>query len=187
MRLFVAIVFSEQTRNWIYSLQKEVRSISDSGTFPPRENLHMTLAFLGDVHPARLSVLRKAIDTAAASEGKFPLILSGLGTFQSQRDTTVWLGSMKNERLAALQKRLQSALEKSGFPLENRAFRPHITLGRRVKLRGELEILPGNRERASAVVERICLMRSEFVKGGMIYTEIYGKDLRHERNSGRRG
>ena len=50
----------------------------------------------------------------------------------------LWVGVSADPGLAALQEDLESALEREGFPREERDFRPHLTLGR-VKGKDRLE------------------------------------------------
>jgi nitroreductase len=56
MRLFIAINFNTDTRNRLIALQEELRTKSQSGNFSRDENLHLTLAFIGEVSPNKLII-----------------------------------------------------------------------------------------------------------------------------------
>ncbi len=48
MRLFIAILFEDDTIKSMQEVQERLRDAGIEGRFMPRENLHMTLAFIGD-------------------------------------------------------------------------------------------------------------------------------------------
>lgn len=59
MRLFIAINFSAETRKRFIALREELRSRSLRGSFTHDENLHLTLAFIGEVSPKKPTKLRR--------------------------------------------------------------------------------------------------------------------------------
>ena len=123
MRLFVAIRPSPAVRDVLLDAEAALRR-QGRGTFTRPENLHLTLAFLGEVEdPASV---REAL-AAACTGGAFSLTVGGLGRFED----LWWAGIRDNERLEALALRVQNALRQAGFSVERRPWRPHITLVRR--------------------------------------------------------
>jgi 2'-5' RNA ligase len=62
MRLFVAINFNDDTRSRLLALGEEIRSHSVRGNFSAPENLHLTLAFLGECDPQQTAAAKAAID-----------------------------------------------------------------------------------------------------------------------------
>ena len=70
---------------------------------------------------------------------------------------------------------LHEALRREGLRLENRPYRPHLTLARRLRDRGET-VLP-NPFSGEIPVTGISLMRSDRVEGKIQYTELYWKRL----------
>ena len=52
MRLFIAINFDEETKQSIIAVQRRLREWG-RGNFSHPENLHLTLAFLGETAPER--------------------------------------------------------------------------------------------------------------------------------------
>lgn len=122
MRLFVAICFSDTTREQLFSAAEALRA-QGHGQISAIENLHLTLAFLGETDNAdtALAAIRQ-LDSPA-----FSLQFEGLGQFGS----LYWAGIRENETLRALQSQLMDHLKTAGFSFEERAFIPHITLARR--------------------------------------------------------
>ena len=165
MRLFVAVRFSPEVRAALLEAVSALRR-RGGGTFTRPENLHLTLAFIGET--ADLTGAKAALDRACTG-GPFSLTVGGLGRFGD----LWWAGVRDGGKLAVLAKRVQDALRQEGFPIERRPWKPHVTLVRR--WRGPDPDV-GVRE-ASMRVERVSLMKSERVDGKLVYTEVYGRRL----------
>jgi len=165
MRLFVAVRFSPEIRS---ALLETIASLSRSGSgnFTRPENLHLTLAFLGETEdPAGA----KAALAEAATGGPFPLTVGGFGSF----DDLLWVGIGENLRLKALALNVQDALRRWGFPIERRSWQPHITVARQYRgPRSGIEV-PAR----TMTVNRVSLMQSERISGQLTYTEIFGATL----------
>jgi len=144
-----------------------------------RENLHLTLKFLGEVEEAALGTVGDAIRQVAARHAPFRLVFSGLGAFPQPRTArVVWVGVGEGAgALAELYAEMEARLEPLGFQREARPFTSHLTLGR---VRG-----PGRREQLAAAVtsmapdavgemllDRIDLMRSELRPEGARYSVL---------------
>ncbi len=179
MRLFIAVRFPEHVLDALCRRQERLRAAAAQGNFSRRENLHLTLAFLGDVPPSGISRIRKAMDAAAGPA--FSITIGGPGRFRGGRGDTLWLGIDAPPALYTLQDRLAAGLADAGFRLEDRPFTPHLTIARTVILRPgqELRRLCAADAPVSCPVHAISLMRSERIGGVLTYTEIYGKELVH--------
>ncbi|MBE7000045.1 MAG: hypothetical protein E7428_07640, partial [Ruminococcaceae bacterium] len=70
-------------------------------------------------------------------------------------------------------------LSEASFPTEERPFKPHITLARRQKCRKgfDPEKLLAQMPPLTMQVGRVSLMKSENIRGKIVYSEIYGVDL----------
>lgn len=170
MRLFIAINFTEDVKNCLSEAVGKLEECSVSGNFTQRENLHMTLVFLGEVRdmmPA-IHVMDRHLDK------KTELTVSGLGSFRREQGDIYWAGVKENPMLKKYYRKLCAALKKEGFRIEDRQFRPHITLGRQVILRREPNILISD---ITMPVDSISLVKSERVNGRIRYTEVYVRDL----------
>jgi len=96
------------------------------------ENLHVTMAFLGNVAPARLDALGAALMEKLADRATFPVTLQGFGAFPDEaRATTLWTDVDDPEGgLRAVAAELDEVVHGLGLATEKRAFRPHVTVGR---------------------------------------------------------
>ena len=167
MRLFVAIRFSPEVLERLRRAQDDLRRQGASGNFTRTENLHLTLAFLGETTG---DAGAKAALEEAGSGGAFELSISGAGRFGD----LWWAGIEPNPRLSALADAVQTALRQRGFMIERRRFQPHITLARQLTApRVPVIRIP----KTVMTVTRISLMQSERIGGILVYSERYGKDL----------
>lgn len=123
---FVAIDLDEPLRNAVSSLVDSVR-VTWPAKWLPREKLHVTVVFLGNLTPERIAVTQARLDELVAQQAGFDLDIEGAGTFSTQRANSVlWLGVQGDlEALHALQRRANTMLEG-----EARPYVPHLTLAR---------------------------------------------------------
>ena len=127
-RLFFALWPDEPARAALAPLARRV-ALEGGGRAVPGANLHLTLAFLGDVPQDRVDAAKAA---ASGIRGdRFELVLDRTGAFR--RSGVGWAGPAKAPgELVTLQSALDSALRASGFALEDRPFAPHLTLARKL-------------------------------------------------------
>jgi len=94
--------------------------------------LHITLAFLGDITEELLERVCNAAQGIACATQPFNLAIQGTGVFPGPKNPRVlWCGCMGDlHAIENLQKNIQTMLEGMGLPIEKRPFTPHITLGR---------------------------------------------------------
>ena len=171
MRLFTAICFEDETKNALFSAEKELEKAS-SGKFSIRENLHLTLVFIGETEK------EKAIEEAI-SRIDFPSFeykISGFGTFEKG---IFWAGVEENKSLFELWAAIKNELLSIGIETEEREFIPHITLAKKFRpeekndFSSAEKLLPKNPQKAT----RISLMKSERIDDILRYTEIFSKNL----------
>lgn len=82
MRLFIALCFDRQVRRQIWDVQKRLGALARRGALTPEENLHLTLAFLGEVPETQLAAVKEAM--TAVDMVPLTLTFDRLGRF-SQR------------------------------------------------------------------------------------------------------
>jgi 2'-5' RNA ligase len=169
LRLFFALVPPDELRAALGGLaQTLARDIG--GRAVPAANLHLTLAFLGDVEPARAQVLPPML--ASLSSGGFTLTLDRLGEWRHAG--VAWIApGIVPAPLAALHSKLAAALSAAGFAVEARPFRPHMTLVRRRRHPlADAPTIP-----LEWRVDRVALMVSENARGAVRYRELGGTAL----------
>ena len=173
LRLFIAINLSEPVKEGLCLIIREFEKVSLKGNFTRRENLHLTLAFLGET--SKLKEATQAIKKV--NSGTFPLVIEGIGKFPRGAADLYWAGIQESPPLIALQSSLCRELTLAGFSLEQRTYRPHLTLGREVVLREDFEeaALGKTAPELSVEVCKMSLMKSERIHGRMVYTEIDAK------------
>lgn len=170
MRLFVAILLSEEIKTEIQKTIITLRSHAISGTFVSKENLHLTLAFLGETN--HLKNAKRALDRVEASG--FSLTTEKCGVFHRDDGDIFWVGIQRTPELLNIASKTQQALQAENFKMENRSFTPHITLARRLVCASQPNIfIP----KLTMSVTEISLMCSERKENGMVYTEVYKKKL----------
>ncbi len=162
MRLFIAIELSDAVKDALEKAQDGLRRRGVRGNFTPRDNLHLTLAFIGE-WPDPEAVL-DAMESV--SFAPFPLRLEGFGQFGD----LWWAGLSGSEALSGCVRRLRRALAEADIPFDRKKFTPHITLLRRAVWNGSPRVpaVPA----AEMEVSGISLMRSDRGRHGMIYTEL---------------
>ena len=172
MRLFVAMQFPTEVKAAISEVRDRVRKAALRGNFTFDENLHLTLAFLGECDFQQVETVKAVMDDIVFSE--FKLMLDKVGCFKREGGNTWWIGLKESDHLSCLQEDLSNRLREKGFVLENRKYTPHVTLGREVKL--PAGFVHPQAHQITFSVSCIELMKSERINGKLVYTPIYSKN-----------
>lgn len=168
-RLFIAINFDDATRASLQALRDELRSVSRSGNFSLPENLHLTLAFLGECDTRQTAAAKEAMKSVGFEP--FQAVIERVGRFRRDDGDLWWAGLREDKPLMDLQRALSERLCAAGFSLEERRYSPHITLGRKV----ETTARPWQPTPFGQTINQIDLMKSERINGKLTYTSIYTK------------
>ena len=165
MRLFLALLLDETLKNALTGMQTTLRKQRVDGTYTKEENLHITLAFIGEYgDPERVMDVVRTVPFTP-----FPIRLEGFGCFGD----LYWCGLGDSEALTSYVRRLRHALAEAGIPFDRKRFSPHITLLRRARFARPPAL---NVPEAAMRADRVSLMRSDRGTSGMIYTELDGID-----------
>ncbi|HLK17397.1 MAG TPA: RNA 2',3'-cyclic phosphodiesterase [Bryobacteraceae bacterium] len=135
MRLFVALQVPDSVRNNYAKLIEDLRRL-DAVAAPKKpkwvrpENLHVTLKFIGHTDPAKLDAIRVVLAKVRSPE-EVCLHFRSIVFFPSaKRPRVIWGGTEASENLAPLAQAVDKQIATLGFPAEQRAFTPHLTLAR---------------------------------------------------------
>ena len=160
MRLFIAINLSEEIKDELCFVQNSLFDRGVRGNYTSVENMHLTLAFIGE-YPDAEPVL-DALSTVSFSP--FEITLDGVGCFGD----LWWAGIKESAPLSSVVRRVRRALAENEIPFDRKRFSPHVTLLRKAsgKMPG-IQIHP-----VSMNVCTVSLMRSDRGRNGMIYTEL---------------
>jgi 2'-5' RNA ligase len=152
------------------------------------QGIHITLKFLGDIADDRIDEINMAIDEATQGLSPFHMELQEVGAFPNlNRANVIWVGAKGElDKLAYLQKQIESNMAQLGFPPEERAFTPHMTLGRVRNYtspddRKKLGLILSQTTFTSSqviTVESVNLMKSQLTSSGAIYTRLYASPLK---------
>jgi 2'-5' RNA ligase len=168
MRLFYGIPLSPTVRAHFSELRKTLllQHIPDLQRL---ENLHITLAFLGEVAAGTIRELGKIGAELAKKHPPLALRLGSMGTFGRGYRRILWQGVEESHFLSALVEDLWNKLQDLGFAKEERPYRPHITLSRKAVGIPDLEKTRGFPQ---LEVPEFCLYHSHRVQGKLTYTPI---------------
>lgn len=124
-RLFVAIDPPDAIKDQL----TEICCGLPDARWTPREQLHLTLCFIGEVSGTAYLDIKEALDEIQSPP--LTLRLQGVGFFPPRgQPRVVWAGIAKNEQLSLLQRKITTRLFSLGLEPENRKFAPHLTLAR---------------------------------------------------------
>jgi RNA 2',3'-cyclic 3'-phosphodiesterase len=134
MRMFVAVDLDEATRAVVAQEQRSItrRVTSSSIRLVEPAQVHLTLAFLGEVAPPLSDQVTEAMRQPFTGIAPFRLALGGVGMFPPRGAPRIlWLGLIDGARpMITLQAAVARRLDALGVTLEDRAFSPHVTIGR---------------------------------------------------------
>jgi 2'-5' RNA ligase len=124
IRLFVAIALPDCVALPLAALQTGV----PGARWTTREQLHLTLRFIGEVDGGIARDVDDALSVISAPQ--FSLELKGVGEFGGKHPRALWAGVRASDALLHLQRKIETALQRIDLPAEERKFTPHITLAR---------------------------------------------------------
>jgi 2'-5' RNA ligase len=206
MRLFFAIEFKEELKEFLFNIQQDVREHCIGGNFTSKDNFHLTLRFIGEQSPSQaerlISVLNDTADSFKDSEFKpaktrqylqnggspdvgvevntygFELRLNKIGKFDRGNKKIIWVGLKRSRELENLYNKLENTLINHGYNKEDRGFNPHITLAREVKIDGFEQLV--NKIEIDTVpieVRAISLMESKRIDNKLCYVPLVRAEI----------
>ena len=183
MRLFIAARINKEIEREVGEFLEQFHRLPGRIKWVEPHNIHITLKFLGETNSNEVEPLKQAIARATAKTGALEAHLQGCGVFPNMRAPRVfWIGiNDPQKRLTTLAARVDSELTTLGFDPEQRAFSPHLTLGR-VKDDDNLEAVKAAFVKATfgpllLRVEKIHLVESQLRPSGPVYKDIAGFEL----------
>jgi 2'-5' RNA ligase len=182
LRCFIALgtdAADEQLAPWLDRLRQDFDELSVS----PAANLHLTLAFLGEIDDRAVERAADAVRSAAARVGEaagWTLGWAPPGVFPSRtRPRVLWLGlGAGDERLLEVHSVLREELRARDLPVEERAYRPHLTLARvrrpppDQRLEAILSRLQSAPSPAPVAVRSLVLFQSRLGPGAAVHEAI---------------
>jgi 2'-5' RNA ligase len=153
----------------------------------PAVNIHLTLKFLGDVSLANLKILTDMLQTEVSGHHQFDISVGGSGAFPSpHRPRVIWVGVEAPPELTTVQNGIETSTAHLGYAREERAFSPHLTLGRvsRNATSQDVRMISKALENVkvgflgATCVQQVHLYRSDLNPTGAVYSQIFSATLK---------
>ncbi len=183
IRSFIAIELPDEVKEIVAMIIKRLRPAQYRYVkWVAPVGIHLTIKFLGNISSDQLPQITGIMKTAAGRVPPLQLRLGGMGMFPNeQRPRVIWVALEGNtEPLAAMQSEIEKALAPLGFAPENRAFTPHLTIGRvrdnaSPEERKEIAVVVKEKKidyDVSFTLREISLMKSTLTPTGAIYNRL---------------
>lgn len=160
MRLFIGLPLDIKTKNKLLLIQNELRLKKVTGNFTLKNNLHMTMAFLGEVSDDKLDILINLVNEINDS---VTVELEGIDLL---RDIVIYKVN-KTSELVNLHKRLIEKLKEIGFNLPSE-LTPHITLIRKYQSQNDVRKLINDIKMISTD-NKLTLFESKRINNELVY------------------
>lgn len=161
MRLFVAIDLSLNMKKSLVNTMHDFKVKGLKGNFTPSQNLHLTLCFIGETKDKELII--EALKPIKYKP--FKLATADLDNFSD----LLYVGTRGGQAINTLVADIKNALKDAGISFDDQKFVPHVTLVRKATGMSFKQKVP----KSEMMVKKISLMKSENVKGKVVYTEIW--------------
>jgi 2'-5' RNA ligase len=142
LRAFLAIDLPASLRPPLARVQEELRKSSADVRWVPVGNIHLTLKFFGQIPDTEVELITQAAGKIAGGQAPFTLEITQAGAFPSVKSPrVVWLGIGGDlPVMEQFQRKLEGAFAELEHLPEDRAFAPHLTLGRVRSSKGRQEL-----------------------------------------------
>lgn len=177
-RIFIAI--KAEAGETLFRIVSSLKSglINEGIRWTSLDNIHITLAFLGDTEENMIRVISSELKERCEGSGKFQLTIRGIGIFKNLSDPhVIWTGIETSEKLTQLYSTVINGINEAGIKMEQRPFKPHLTLGRikylndKTALKNLLDIYQ-NAEIQKVTVNEVIVYESLLKPTGPLYTPI---------------
>jgi 2'-5' RNA ligase len=180
IRSFLAFELPQDIKTIVTRVANEVRKSPLDVRWVRPESIHLTMVFMGGVASEQIPSMGEAVSAVCSAHGSFNISLKPMGCFPNTRNPrVVWLGIDGDlEKMSHFKEDLQAALLPFGIKEEERAFRPHLTIGRfkkPAKRPMELEQLLAKYRDVSSpacMLNELVLFKSDLKPGGAVYTKM---------------
>lgn len=170
VRLFVGIFVPENLKSKIAGLQGEIAKLPLQCKFVEKENLHISLSFLGEIADEEIGPLKEKLDTVSRSYKKFGVRVSGLSLIPSRNYVRVMALEIRDGIINQISKHVEKEIGGDIKP-------PHLTLCRVKSISDKNLFLEKISEMdfdaGSFLVESVDLIKSELGSAGPVYSSLH--------------
>lgn len=128
---FIAIPLTDTLKNFLSVWQEELKEKFSYKQWTNKQDLHITLKFLGPVENGQLKRLLQELKIIENSNA-FSIKAGTIGMFGNPvKPRVLWAGVDQTDALTLLYEQVESAVLSAGLAKETRPYRPHITLAKK--------------------------------------------------------
>lgn len=189
MRAFIAIELSDEIRTCLAQIQSHLKYSGADVKWVEKDNVHLTLKFLGEIPEEKLQQVIAALEIVAEEFSPFEIGIKDIGAFPKiDYPRVIWVGldkgAVESKNIA---EKIDEELSKIGFEKESRPFAAHLTIGRvrssKNKEALKEKILSANTSlplqthnpqlTPTQTITSIILFQSKLTPNGPIYTKLH--------------
>lgn len=180
MRLFIGVELAEDVKSILENYQNTLKQESYRGNYSRKENLHLTLFFIGETSADDLSLWEGIISDVAKRTSTFALELAGVNSFVRNRRHIVYVEEKKHKELLNLWDTLIKEINKRGINSQVGEYTSHITLAREAEFNKSFdEIKKGFVNlKLTSPVQDIILFESTRINGVLTYLPLKKEKLK---------
>jgi 2'-5' RNA ligase len=178
IRAFIAVEIAPQIVERISAVIAELAPRLAGIRWVGAGNFHLTLKFFGNIDERQVDAIATALTEALRPFPRLTINAKGLGVFPDpRRPRTLWVG-LFGSQLSLLKTKVESALTPLGFAPEQRAFTPHLTIGRwRQGERADRTLAQElaqwrDYEFGASTIDKVIFLQSELRPAGAIYHRL---------------
>ncbi len=173
MRLFIGLPISENTRQKLLEVQRNSLQNVDSANPTPIQNLHLTLAFLGDTEALKLDTIKLMLNNVLRNQHSFDVLIERTDAFSKRNEFTVYADiDIGKKWLMELALSIRNGLKDANIPFEEDSYNPHITLARRVRYLSKTPSFKIEKLDINETIHQVCLYESTRVDGILTYIPL---------------
>ncbi|MBN2302005.1 MAG: RNA 2',3'-cyclic phosphodiesterase [Lentisphaerae bacterium] len=178
VRLFIGLPINKESQNKLILTQYTLAETKAHVSWISGDNLHLSLAFLGDMDSSMLDDIIIAMNELI-STNPFAYEIHGVHYFGRPNSPKVIIARVsENEALTSLHRNIDAVLESLGVPAEKHPFQPHITLGRVRSARGRADLIKAietvhDTWFGKVDAQSVYLFRSQLMPHGAAYSVLH--------------
>lgn len=177
VRLFIGFMMPEEMKNYINRIQKSIDANNFEGKFVEKENLHISLSFLGERPEENLMDIKRNLDEIATEYEKFSVVVSNIKLIPNETYVRVVALEIEDEN-KILEQMGKEIVKKIGGDSKP----PHITLFRVRKIKDRKKFMENVQSldfgKMEIEIDKMDLVKSELRRGGPIYSVLYSSPLK---------
>ncbi|GIN38827.1 RNA 2',3'-cyclic phosphodiesterase [Heyndrickxia oleronia] len=129
---FFAVPIPSAIKNKLFEWCDEIKKDYPFKRWVHQEDYHITLAFLGNAEINQLNLALNLMKESLLEISSFRLQINHIGIFgRNETPRIFWAGVHESNELNKLRVNVYEKCIQSGFQLDEKPFRPHITLARK--------------------------------------------------------